>query len=216
MAVLKVWWWSFRHLEHRGYVYVWANLCFILTLIPIVTAPAGFAGLVKVSHAAALDRHADLNTFWEGVRENLWRGMLLGAMTVVILIVNVSNLANYRIENAIDIVFRFVWFGAIALWLMMMIYVWPIYYEMRKPTLIGALRNAALMVLLNPGFTLVFATGMLLLMGLSVFLPPVAFLLTFAFAAILGTYAVFNRLIAAGYSGHLQSSLPAYMTHRST
>ncbi len=199
MMAIMVWWRSFRHLEHRGYIYVWANLCFLLLLLPIVTAPTGFAGLVKMSRTAHLSRQSNLNIFWQGVRENFWRGTFLGIVTVSILIINISNLYAYTATTPIEVVLRYTWFGAIIFWLMIMLYFWPLYYEMRSPSILGALQNAALMILLNPGFTLLIWVGVLLWVGLSVIVPPLGMLLTFSMLSILSTRAVFNRLIASGH-----------------
>lgn len=140
------------------------RFAFVLTAIPIVTAPAGFAGLVKLSDAALRDERADLNTFWQGARENLARGTLLGLITLAVLVVNATNLSAYA-----------------------------------EPSAIGALRNAALMFLLNPVYTLFNLAGIVALAGLSIALPPFALLLAFSFSAIVSTAAARDRLAAAGH-----------------
>ena len=134
MDAFVVWWRAWRHLRQRGYVYIWANLCFVVVALPIITAPAGFAGLVKLSRALQEGERADLNTFWAGLRENLGRGLLMGILTLAILIVNISNLAAYEVRTSVDVSFRIIWLAAIWLWLSLMFYVWPIYYEMETPT----------------------------------------------------------------------------------
>ena len=200
MAALKIWWQTLRHLEYRGYIYVWANLCFVLFLIPVVTIPIGLAGLVKMSYMAHTSRHADLNTFWEGVRENFWQGLTLGVLTCFILVMNLSNLTVYNASLGLGVILlRSLWTGAIFLWLSVMLYVWPLYYEMESPSLIGALRNSLIMVLLNPRFTFIFWLGVALLVGLSLLIPPLALLLSFSVFSIAITRAVLNRLNASGY-----------------
>ena len=200
MAALRVWRHAWRHLRHRGYVYVWANLCFVVVALPILTAPAGFAGLVKLSRALQRDERADLNTFWAGVRENLGRGIALGTLSLAILVVNLSNLAVYEVSTSLDVSLRIVWIIAIALWFMLMFYFWPVYYAMEKPTSIGVLRNALVLVLRHPAFTLIHALGLAALGALSLILPFLAALLTFSFAAILSAYAVRDCLAQAGQS----------------
>ena len=200
MTALRVWARAWRHLRHRGYVYIWANLCFVVVALPILTAPAGFAGLVKLSRALQRGERADLNTFWAGVRENLGRGVVLGIMTLAVLIVNLSNLAVYEVSTSLDVSLRSAWLLAIALWLMLMIYFWPIYYAMERPTTIGALRNALLLVLRHPAFTLFHVLGLAALGALSLILPFLAALLTFSFAAILSAHAVMHCLSHASNS----------------
>jgi len=200
MTALRVWSRAWRHLRHRGYVYIWANLCFVVVALPIVTAPAGFAGLVKLSRALQRGERADLNTFWAGVRENLGRGIVLGILTLAILVVNLSNLTVYKVSTGLDVSLRIAWISAIALWLMLMFYFWPIYYAMERPTTVGVLRNALLLVLRHPAFALIHALGLAALGALSLTLPFLVALLTFAFAAILSTQAVMHCLAEAGYS----------------
>ena len=62
MAALGIWWRAWLHLRERGYVYIWANLCFVVVALSIVTVPAGFAGLAKLSRALQRGERADLNT----------------------------------------------------------------------------------------------------------------------------------------------------------
>ena len=200
MAALSIWWRACRHLRHRGYVYIWANLCFVVVALPILTAPAGFAGLVKLSRALQRGERADLNTFWAGVRENLGRGTLLGALSLAILFVNLSNLAVYEVNSGLDVSLRIVWIIAIALWLMLMFYFWPIYYAMARPTTIGVLRNALILILRHPAFTAIHALGLAALGALSLILPFLAALLTFSYAAILSAQAVLHCLAQAGDS----------------
>ncbi len=207
MGALKTWWRAGRHLQHRGYVYIWANLCFVVIALPIITAPAGFAGLVKLSQALQRGERADLNTFWSGLRENLGRGSVLGILTILVLIVNGGNLIAYEAVSTIDVSLRIVWIAAIALWLMLMFYFWSLYYAMEAPTTINVLRNATLLILRHPAATLVHVIGLVTLGVLTLILPFLGVLLTFSFAAILSTRAVFDCLAEAGYSA---SVAPAY------
>lgn len=199
MAAFRVWWRACRHLQHRGYIYVWANICFVLTAIPIVTAPAGFAGLVKLCDAALRGERADLNTFWQGARDHLTRATLLGLITLAVLVVNATNLSAYAEPTLPGGALRAIWLGAIVFWLALMMYLWPIYYALEEPSVIGALRNAALMILLNPVYTLLNLAGIGALAGLSMALPPFALLLAFSFSALVSTVAARDRLAAAGH-----------------
>lgn len=200
MFALNTWWRACRHLQHRGYVYIWANLCFVITALPIVTAPAGFAGLVKLSRALQRGERADLNTFWSGVRENLGRGSLLGALTLLILIINGSNFITYDLVSIMDVSLRIIWIAAIALWMALMFYFWPVYYAMEAPRTVGVLRNALLIILRHPASTLIHGIGLIFLGMLSLILPFLALLLTSSFAAILSTGAVSDCLAKAGHA----------------
>ena len=93
---------------------------------------------------------------------------------------------------------RAIWLGAIVFWMALMMYLWPSYYALEKPSVIGALRNAALMLALNPVFTAFNIAGLGLVALLSIVVPPFALLLAFSFSAIVSTVAARDRLAAAG------------------
>ncbi|HEX2622417.1 MAG TPA: hypothetical protein VHL11_19795, partial [Phototrophicaceae bacterium] len=92
---------AIRHLNHRGYIYIWANLAAIVCSLPLVTAPAAWAGLVRLSTESYLSPTADLHDFWQGFRENLRRSLILSLLNLVIIGINGSNLVTYRDQSGI-------------------------------------------------------------------------------------------------------------------
>ncbi len=190
----RVLWRALRHINLRGYLYIWANLAAVVCMLPLVTAPAAWAGLVCLSYQAHTQRSTGLDAYWQGFRENLGRGALLFAANVLILGVNFSNLASYPAVDALTLGLRVLWLAAIVLWLMIQLYLWPIFYHMQTPTLWGALRNAVLMLWLNPAFSLVIALGVTLVVVLSSVLVAAWLLLTFSTLAVIATGAALDRL----------------------
>ncbi len=187
------------HLNHRGYIYVWANILWFLLTLPIITAPAAWAGLVNLSRQAYLNRTATLDDFWVGFRMNLWRGALMAVINIVVIGLNLFNLGAY--SNATDfttLTLRSVWWLTLVIWIVVQLYMWPLFYELKQPTLLGALRNAFVMALLNPMFTIVLTLVVALLAAVSTFLFPAWVVLTGSALAALSTGAVLDRLIAAG------------------
>jgi uncharacterized membrane protein YesL len=200
MAIFRVYWRTLRHISLRGYVYVWANVFWVLLSLPIVTAPAAWAGLARLSHRAQTQPTVSLEDFWDGFRSHFRRGLMLGALTALIVYVNVHNLLAYASDDGALMPFmRVVWLTAIIFWLSLMLYVWVIFEEMEQPTLIGGLRNAAIMALRSPFFTLGLWPGIILLAVVSTIFFPAWLLLTGSTIAALGTSAVLDRLTAAGY-----------------
>ncbi len=84
-----------RHLNQRGYIYIWTNVLWALLTLPLVTAPAAWAGLVKVTYAAQTQPTAEISLFWEGFRQNLRRGLVMFALNVIVIVINVTNLVAY-------------------------------------------------------------------------------------------------------------------------
>lgn len=199
IAGLHVCWRGFRHVNHRGYIYIWANLLWVLLSLPIVTAPAAWAGLIKMSHTAYTESHADLNDFWQGFKENLWRGFVMAVLNIVVIGINLSNLAAYQTQTSIlFLVLRWLWILALFFWVTLQLYMWPLYYEMQRPTLRGAMRNALVMMLHNPGFTLGLWIGMALIIIFSTVLVAAWLLLAGGLLAAIVTGAVLDRLTVSG------------------
>lgn len=192
---LKVLWRALRHFNHRGYVYIWANVAAMVCSLPIVTAPAAWAGLVKLSYEAHLSGAAKLDDFKEGFIQNLGRGLILALLNMLVIGINLINILNYREQTGTLIsVMRFVWLMTLAVWFSVQLYLFPIFYHMQEPSLWGAMRNALMMVFLNPLFTLVLWIGILLIVLLSSAFVVAWVLLTLSVLAVIATQAALNRM----------------------
>ena len=196
MSAFKVIGRALRSVQVAGYAYIWANLACVVLSLPLVTAPAAFSALFRVSHLAQTQPgEADLAAFWETFRENLVRTLPWGLLNALFAIVNFSNLLAYRADlTPGTMLLRSVWLLAGFIWLGMLLYTWPIYYAMERPSIFGAARNAALMVLANPLFTLVLVLAIFLLALVSTLLVAAWLLLTWGAIAALATAAVQDRL----------------------
>lgn len=189
-----------QHLQYRGYQYIWANVLWIALSLPIITAPGAWAGLVRFSYYAQRQPTVSFDEFWQGFRENLKRGMVIGILNVVIVFVNVANLYAYQYETGAGAVaLRVVWLFALFGWFAIQLYVWPLLYAMEQPNLKGAYRNAGVMILLNPLFTLGVWFVCAVVAVLSIAFPVAWLLLTGSALAAIANTAVQNRLRAAGY-----------------
>lgn len=186
---------NFRNI---GYAYIWANLAFIALSLPIITAPAAYSALMRIGHLAFTDpSEADLSTFWETFRANLRRSLPWGLANLLFAVINFNNLLAYsRVDTPLVTVLETIWFMAAVIWLGMLLYTWPIYYEMNEPTVTGAARNAFLMVLKNPLFTLVLLIIIILLSIVSTLLVAAWLLLTWGAIAAIANAAVRDRLYA--------------------
>jgi hypothetical protein len=110
-------------------------------------------------------------------------------------VINFNNLIAYSsIDTPLVTALETAWFMAGVVWLGMLLYTWPIYYEMSDPTIAGAARNALLMVLKNPLFTLVLLTVITLLSIISTALIAAWLLLTWGAIAAIANAAVQDRL----------------------
>jgi len=202
---LKVCWHTLRHLNQHGYLYIWANVLWFLLTLPILTAPAAFAGLCALSRQAHLAPGVSLDDFWRGFRMNLRRGLVMGLVNVVVVVINLSNLSSYRnVSDPSANILRGTWIISLVVWFIIQFYMWPLMYELKQPGLWGAMRNAAVMLLMNPLYSVILIVAGMLVAGVSTFLFLMWVLLTGSVLAALATRAVLERLAAAG----LRPALP--------
>lgn len=196
VAALKVLFYALNDVRIKGYTYIRANLAFVALALPVVTAPAAFSALCRVAHAARIENHEDdLELFWQTFKDNLWRAMPWGLAHGLFAVVNFSNLIQYAGETgAIFVLLRGAWLLMTVIWMGILLYTWFIYYEMKAPDLMGATRNAAVMVLLNPVFTLTLLAAIIILAAMSTVLIASWVLLTWGVIASTGAEAVLNRL----------------------
>ncbi|MBL8166222.1 MAG: DUF624 domain-containing protein [Anaerolineae bacterium] len=196
---LRVFGRALRHLNQRGYIYVWATVLWAVLTLPIITAPAAWAGLVRMSFYAHRQPRAGLDDFWIGFRQNFWRGIPIALFNAVLLVITISNLLSYADQTGIGfVVLRLIWILTLLFVLIMQFFGWCFFYAMKQPSLIGGLRNTAVMLLNNPGFSMVVLIGALLISILSSLLPAAWFLITGGALAALANSAVQDRLRAAG------------------
>jgi uncharacterized membrane protein YesL len=179
-----------------GYAYVWTNLAFVALSLPIITLPAAFSALMRVGHLAHTDpSEADLSAFWDTFRANLLRSLPWGIAHALFALINFNNLFAYApIDSPIVMALETIWLIAAAVWLGVLFYTWPIYYEMSRPTLIGATRNALIMALQNPLYTLALLAVIVALSVISTVLIACWLLLTWGAFAAIANAAVLDRL----------------------
>ncbi|MFW5691830.1 MAG: hypothetical protein ACOCX3_00615 [Chloroflexota bacterium] len=187
---------ALKDVWQRGYAYIWANMAFAALCLPVFTIPAAFSALMRVGHAAHTQPHeTDLDLLWQTFRENLWRALPWGLAHTAFAIVNFGNLFLYEgPPGVVTDLLRAIWFSVGLIWAGVVLFTWPIYYEMAEPTLLGATRNAFIMVAQNPFFTLILLTGITFLSAVSMILFAAWVLLTWGTIAAIANTAVLDRL----------------------
>ncbi len=193
---LRATWHGLRNFQHRGYSYIWTNLAFVALSLPVITLPAAFSALMYVGHLAHTDpSEADLAAFWAAFKANFWRALGWGAANALFALINFTNVIAYaRIDTPLVAALEAIWIVAAVIWLGMLFFTWPIYYEMAAPGVLGAMRNALVMVLQNPLFTITIVLVLIVIGVLSTVLVASWLLLTCGVFAAIANAAVLNRL----------------------
>jgi len=170
-----------------------------LMSLPIITAPAAWAGLVYLSRQAYLNHTVTMADFWTGFRMNLRRGVLMAVLNIVVIGINIFNIGSYASTTDFTLMMlRTICWLTLIFWLVLQFYMWPMFYELKKPTLWEAHRNAFVMILLNPLFTIVLLVIVGVLVVVSTYLFPAWVVLTGSVLAALSTGVVMDRLVKAG------------------
>lgn len=198
MRILRFYWQSIKHLNYRGYIYIWGNLLWVTLTVLIVTAPAAWAGLCVLAHRSYTRQQVTLDDFWEGFKQHFWIATLNGLITLAIFVVNISNLISYTPVDFVGNAISLFWWLALLLWSGIQLYLWVIYEELKEKSLWASYRNAFVMVLRNPIFTLAVLMATILVLLLSIALPPLLIMLTGSMLAILGAGATLDCLREAG------------------
>lgn len=193
---LRAAWRGLSNFRLAGYSYIWTNLAFVALCLPVITAPAAYSALMRVGHLAHTSPpDADLAAFWETFRANLRRALPWGLGNALFAVINFNNLIAYApFSSPLVLALETLWIVAAVVWLGMLLYTWPIYYEMQQPTVRGAMRNALVMVLQNPLFTLVLLIVIALLAAISTLLVAAWLLLTWGAISAIANAAVLDRL----------------------
>ncbi|MGB7340703.1 MAG: DUF624 domain-containing protein [Phototrophicaceae bacterium] len=199
MRIVRVYWQSIKHLNYRGYIYVWANLLWVVLTILVFTAPAAWVGLMVLTHRANTRTRVTLDDFWDGFKIHFWRATLNGVISLLVFGINISNLLAYTPVDWLGNVIAMIWFLTLLIWIGMQLYLWTIIEEMATPSLWLGYRNAFLMVVRNPFITLALIIVTLITLIVSIFLPPLILLLTGSIITVFAVIATLNCLQHAGY-----------------
>ncbi len=192
---LQVLWRAGVQFERYGWLYVATNLMTVALSIPVITAPVAFAGLSRLSHTAQTGLTATYSDFWQGVRDHFWRGILAGIANVGVLGILWVNFYGYRYQTDwLAAWLRLMWIIILVVWLGVQFYLWPMLEEMQQPNLRGAVRNAALMLLQNPLFSLTLFVAVGLIAAISTVLVVPWLLFSESVIACIANAAVLNRL----------------------
>jgi uncharacterized membrane protein YesL len=168
----------------------------LVALLAVLPAAPATAGLYTVVQRVAEGRVATWRLFFTGFREYLmpsWRVYGLWAIGLMLILVNVQfyNRISSNIGQFLSILFLYV----LLVWLALLIYIGPLLLLQNDKRIRVIARNAFLMAVGRPIFTLVTLIMMAVIFVASIWLVILPFILTFAFLA-LWSFRATTRLIA--------------------
>jgi hypothetical protein len=164
-----------------------------------VTAGPATVALFAVGNRMARGEATDPRDFLRALRRTLgagWRWGLVQVIAIGVLVGDVALTGRLVGETALGRLAQGLYVAALAAWLLLQLYALPFLFEQEAPSVRTALRNGAVMMGANVGFTA--ALGLMLVVLLC--LGAILFFLSLAggavFLALVGNHAVLDRLAA--------------------
>jgi len=199
--VFRIFWEALKDFWDELFLLALMNIVTVLLVIPIVTFPPALAGLWNVANRVAEGRSIHWSDYFEGFRRYFWKAWglaLLNILVVVIVPINLRfytpDIAPFEISPLLSTWLRGLFIAITLLWTIIQMYPMALLLEQEDQRLRVALRNAAVLFIANPGFTIVLALLLLILAVVSVFLPVLWVLVTVAFFAVACNKAVLHLL----------------------
>jgi len=201
--VFRVFWEALKDLWDELFILVLMNVVTTLLVIPVVTFPPALAGLWNVANQVVDGRSVHWSDYFEGFRRYFWKAWGLALLNILVAIIVSTSVRFYAPGNApfeinptLGLWIRALFAGAGFLWLVIQMYPMALLLEQEDQRLRVALRNAAVLFITNPGFTLVLALLLLMVAVISLFFPVLWFLVTLALFAVVCNKAVLHLLEA--------------------
>jgi hypothetical protein len=178
------------------------NLVTVLLAVPIVTSVPALGALWYIGHRIAKGRTISLRDYFVGFRRYFWKAWGLALIALAGFAVLLTNLWFYRASDAaiqissiLSLLLGGLFIALTILWLVFQMYPLALLLQQEDQRLRVALRNAAVLLIANPGFSIVLAL-LLLVVGLVIgfLLLPLWFLILLAFFAVVCNGAVEHLL----------------------
>lgn len=165
----------------------------MVVLLVIVSTPAT-VGINNVANRMANYQRVDNSFFWEGARENFRHGWILFVLTFVAPLGLLFNIWFYGQNQGIGVAIAAFWFWILILLLLMAQYFFPLLWQQEDPSLRLLLRNALLLALRHPLYSLLMLLFLLLVVALFAALAVPFFLLGPGMLAVIANFTLTGLL----------------------
>jgi len=167
-----------------------------LALLIVLPLPVLSAGLCFVTNQVTRGVAVGWGTFVAGMRRYWARSLLVALINAVVLFLVAVNIRFYMvaIQGQWAVVAVSAWIVVAFYWLLAQLYWFPMLLEMKDEKLFLALRNALALVIVTPGFSLVLALIVALLIAVCVVLTVPAALFLTALLMLIASHATRSRI----------------------
>jgi len=163
----------------------WIGTILVLPAAPVMLA------MHRVTNRIANYKRVDNSFFWEALRQHIGKGWLLYAISALIPLAVIVNIWFYfNSPNGWLNVIGIAWLWILLLVVMVLQYIFPLFWQQDEPEIGLVLRNALLLVLRYPLYTLLILLFQLFLLIVSMVLTLPLILLTPALLALTANFAM--------------------------
>ena len=171
------------------------GLMLLLALpLPIISGAACY-----VTNQVARGKAANWGTFWTGVKRYWLKSLVVALVNLVALILLATNFQFYGVllEGTWTRFALAIWVLVTLCWFLVQVFWFPMLLELQDEKMLLALRNALLMALATPGFSLTLGVILAVLIVLCVMLVVPAMLFMAALILLVCNHATRSRLAYA-------------------
>jgi uncharacterized membrane protein YesL len=167
----------------------------VLVLISLIPAPPATAALYDVTSFIAREKRIEFNYFWQGLKTYFWKSWAVAGVLLIIGGILIVDVVFYlRSSNTLFAIIGFLGIWALALWLVIQIYLFPLMIHQEDKRLVHIFKNGSLLTLAYPFFALGILVAMVLFTALSVLLIILLPTLWMPFVTLLNNRALVSSL----------------------
>ncbi|HRJ45266.1 MAG: hypothetical protein KJZ86_14505 [Caldilineaceae bacterium] len=168
MKAFPAMWRTFKVLYDELFLWVWLSVLWWVGTVLVLPAGPVAAGLHAAANRSANYKRVDADFFWDGAKNNIGRSWLLVGANLLLLVAIVMNIVFYG--NSLTTWSRLItilWLWVIVLVMMGGQYLLPLFWQQDDPSLRLIFRNAFILALQHPLYTLLMLLFQLTLIGVS-------------------------------------------------
>jgi hypothetical protein len=160
--VFRVFWEALKEFWDELFLLMLMNVVTVLLVIPVITFPPALAGLWSAANLVAKGRSIHWSDYFEGFRRYFWKAWGLALLNILVAVILFTNIRFYTPANvpfdispSVSLWIQALFVGVTLLWVIVQMYPLALLFEQQDQRLRVALRNAAVLLIANPGFTIV-------------------------------------------------------------
>ena len=187
-AALRILGYSFRDVWQELWTILIVHLLFLVGNILIIPGPPVTLALFFYGNRIAHGERANERDFLEAIRhywKPAWRWGLINFLVIGLLTGDYYLIGNMAASSSFAAFIQGMYITLLAGWLLLQLFTLPFLFEQNQPSVMQALRNAAIFI----GRNLILVFVLALLLALSLTAGTLAFMLTFVFGGALIAFA---------------------------